>query len=415
MRKILIVPALIVLGSCAQEEPAGAVTEAVEPVSEWRVSIELPDVNLPVQLHLAPDGSEAWFVNGAEQVRVPEISRDASSWILRFPSFNNTVVLEETGTGLTGNLTLVKRGYEQVMPLQAVPDPGFRFIEDPEPAIDVTGRWEVVFTEDDGTESQAIGEFDQQGSGLTGTFLTPKGDYRYLAGDVDGRQLRLSTFDGAHAFVFTAQAMEDGSLEGDFWSGTRWHESWTAKRNFDAGLPDAYELTFLKDGYDRLAFEFPDLQGRHVSLGDEKYRDKVVLVSLAGTWCPNCGDEMVYLSGYFEENRGRGLEIITLLYEHFKDFDTAAALGRAFVDKYDIDFDVLVAGYSDKTEAAETLPMLNHVLAYPTLVFIDRTGMVRRIHTGFSGPGTGQYFEDFKTGFTSYMDELLAETGNGEP
>ena len=219
----------------------------------------------------------------------------------------------------------------------------------------------------------------------------------------------LSTFDGAHAFVFEARMNDDGSLEGDFWSGTKWHQQWTAARDFDAALPDAYSLTFIKDGYEGLEFTFPDLDGKPISLDDEKYRGKVVLVSLAGSWCPNCGDEMAYLSGVYERYRDQGLEIICLLYEHFEDFERAAQQGRALKEKYDIGFDVLVAGISDKTAAAETLPMLNHVLAYPTLIFVDRRGEVRRIHTGFSGPGTGEHFEEFKRKFTSELESLLAE------
>ena len=53
--------------------------------------------------------------------------------------------------------------------------------------------------------------------------------------------------------------------------------------------------------------------------------------------------------------------------------------------------------------------MLNHVLAFPTLIFIDRKGDVRRIHTGFSGPGTGQHYVEFKKEFTALLDELLSE------
>jgi peroxiredoxin len=380
-----------------------------EPVTDWRLVVQLPDVELPVKLHLATDGSEAWFSNGVERVHVPEITRAGDTWTLRFPAFNNTFVLHQDGNHLEGTLTLVKRGYEQTMEVVGGPDPGYLFRETPHVESDVTGRWEVAFVEDDGTESFAIAEFDQQGAQLSGTFLTPKGDYRYLAGEMDSGMLHLSTFDGAHAFVFHAHVQPDGSLQGDFWSGTKWHESWTAQRNFDAQLPDAYELTFIKEGYDGIEFSFPGLDGEAVSLDDEKYRDKVVLVTLSGTWCPNCADEVEFLSRYFSENRERGLEIITLLYEHFEEFDLAAAQGKALVDKHDIEFDVLIAGSSDKTLAAETLPMLNHVLAFPTMIFIDRNGEVRRIHTGFSGPGTGEHYQRFKEEFYAQMEELLAE------
>jgi thiol-disulfide isomerase/thioredoxin len=410
MRKLFALLVLFLLAACSREEPVDAEVAETGPVADWRVSIALPEVNLPAQLHLAPDGSEAWFSNGDEKVRVPIVRHEEDTWTLRFPALNNTIVMKRNGAGFSGELTLVKRGYEQVMELSAEPDRGYRFVENPEPAFDFTGRWEVTFTNDDGEESLAIGEFDQQGGRVTGTFLTPVGDYRYLAGEIDGRMMHLSTFDGAHAFVFTASAAEDGTLSGDFWSGTRWHESWTAVRNFDASLPDAYELTFLKEGFDKLEFTFPNLAGNPVSLLDEKYRGKVVLVNLAGTWCPNCADVMDFLSPYFRENSSRGLEIISLLFEHFEDFDTASRLGKALVAKHEIGFDVLVAGSSDKAVRGESLPMLNHIMAFPTLIFIDRSGAVRRIHTGFSGPGTGQHFVDFKNEFTAQLDELLAES-----
>jgi len=413
MQRQLLVVLLALLSACAREDPAELTDAGSESTSTWRAVINLPAVELPVELFLAEDGSEAWFRNGKEIVNVPQIENEGRLWRLNFPAFNNTLLLEKSEFELSGNLTLVKRGYQQVMSLTATPYNGYRFVSTPVPEIDVTGRWAVTFTDDEGKQTTAVGEFDQQGAKLTGTFLTPLGDYRYLAGEVDGRQLMLSTFDGAHAFVFSAAGQEDGSLEGDFWSGTRWHESWTARRDFDARLPDAYSLTFLKEGYDSLDFSFPDLEGHPVSLQDEKYKSKVVLVSLAGTWCPNCADEMEFLADVYREHRARGLEIVSLLFEHFDDFATAAAQGRALVAEHGIDFEVLVAGSSDKTRAGEALPMLNKVLAFPTLIFIDRNGTVRQIHTGFSGPGTGQYFDEFKKEFAKLLDELLNEKATG--
>jgi len=409
MRQVVLLLLIVLLAACGSEDKGQVATETGNTVSDWRLVIQLPEVELPVKLHLATDGSEAWVSNGQEKVVVSEISRQGDSWRLYFPAFNNTLLLHQEGERLKGSLTLVKRGYEQVMQVTGEPDPGYRFLPNPVASSDFTGRWEVGFVDDDGKQSAAIGEFDQQGSVVSGTFLTPLGDYRYLAGQVDGDMMYLSTLDGAHAFVFHAQMLADGSLKGDFWSGTRWHESWTAKRNFEAQLPDAYSLTYLKEGYDQIAFSFPDLDGSTVALADEKYRDKVVLVTLSGTWCPNCADEVEFLSAYYRENRDRGLEVITLLYEHSEVFELAAKQGRALQSRYGIDYDLLIAGISDKTLAAETLPMLNSVLAFPTMIFIDRKGNVRKIHTGFSGPGTGQHYTQFVEQFKAQMDELFAE------
>ena len=415
MRTCLLALSLAVIAACDAGTGHGAGTtqhHAAGPTENWRLEIELPQVVLPVQLHLAKDSRSAWLQNGAERVPITDIRRDGERLRLHFPAFNNTFDLVLEDQRLSGNLTLVKLGYEQVMPVRGRRGLTYRFSPEPNPGMDVSGRWETLFTADDGTETQAVAEFEQQGGHLVGTFLTPTGDYRYLEGEVDGRQLKLSTFDGSHAFVFVADMDGGGALSGDFWSGTRWHERWRARRNFDARLPDPYSLTYLKEGYDTLQFTFPDLEGRSVALSDRKYQHKVVLVTLSGTWCPNCADEVVFLSGYYRRNRQRGLEIVTLLYEHFGDFERAAAQGRALRDEYDVDYDLLVAGISDKTQAAETLPMLNRVLAFPTMIFIDRSGRVRRIHTGFSGPGTGANYTEFVAGFNQTMDELLAEPGS---
>ena len=411
---LLMLLVIITLQGCGpaaetQQEASGSATSSDWDGESWRVEIELPDTTLPVAMKLAADGSAAWFENGSERVDVGVLDVEGNQYTMRFPAFNNTITLEREGDSLSGTLTLVKRGYEQHMPVRAVPDPGYRFSAAPEAAMDVTGRWEVVFVDEDGKENRAVGEFDQQGSQLTGTFLTATGDYRFLAGEVDGQTMKLSTFDGAHAFVFTATMGPGNLLEGDFWSGTKWHESWTATRNFDAQLPDAYSLTYLKPGFDTVAFSFPNLEGEPVSLEDAKYQDKVVLVTISGTWCPNCADKADFMSAYFSENRDRGMEVVNLLFEHTTDFDEAAQLGKALVEKHGIEYDVLIAGYSDKAVAAEALPMLNHVLAYPTTIFIDRSGQVRKIHTGFSGPGTGGYYREFVQKFNELMDELLAE------
>ena len=330
MRHLLLLVLLFSLFACGSEDDVTNSAPDTGPVSDWRLIIQLPEVDLPVQLHLAADGSEAWISNGAEKAMVSEVSKNGDSYKLHFPAFNSSLLLYKDGSKLKGSLTLVKRGYEQVMQVTGEPDPGYRFRQNPQSSAEFTGRWEVTFVDGNGKESSAIGEFDQKGSTVSGTFLTPVGDYRYLAGDVDGNMLHLSTFDGAHAFVFHAEMQADGSLEGDFWSGTRWHESWTARRNFEANLPDAYAMTYLKDGYDRLEFSFPDLDGNPVALSDQQYKDKVVLVTLSGTWCPNCADEIEFLSGYYRDNQERGLEVITLLYEHFEAFEeTISALHQA--------------------------------------------------------------------------------------
>ena len=312
---------------------------------------------------------------------------------------------------LVGSMSVVREGgSRQMMPLRATKGQTNRFPpgENP-PAVDVSGRWAVTFVQDDGTTTPAVGEFDQVGSTLTGTFLTPTGDYRFLAGDVTGRRMRLSTFDGYHAFLFAAELDSAGVLRGDFWSGTQWYESWEGVRDDDASLPDADALTYVKPGGRQFTFAFPDTTGRLVTFADSMFAGNVVVVSISATWCPNCHDEAAFWAPYYRKNRDRAFAVVALMYEHEEDFDAAARQVKAFARRYDIQYPLLVAGSSDKQAAHRTLPMLNQVMAYPTTLFIDRRGIVRKIHTGFSGPGTGVHYRELTNEFADYVEFLLAE------
>ncbi len=245
---------------------------------------------------------------------------------------------------------------------------------------------------------------------MFGTFLNPNGDYRYLAGHVRGSYFDLSTFDGAHAFIFAGEISEAGTIENaNFWSGNTWHQYWSAELDDTVELPDSFSRTFLNPGYEKFEFEFPDPDGRLVSLNDDKFSGKVVLVTIAGTWCPNCNDEARMMAPWYKELRDQGFEVIALMFEHFDDHDVAAEQVRRFRDKFDIEYETLIAGISDKVEASKMLPALSGILAFPTSVFIDRGGRVRRIHTGFTGPGTGEHYQALQQDFRQLIDELLAE------
>ena len=406
--------ASVCLVACNQ--PTSVADGPVLESGYWQATITLPDAEIETGLEISNDGDiyQASLVNGQERVRISDVSFANNELVLRFPAFNNEIRAVLADDKLSGELTIVRRyGETQVMPFTATPG-GERSLESNEsPRHDMSGRWAVMFHEPDGTNSPSIGEFAQRGSRLFGTFLNPNGDHRFLAGNVRGNRFKLSTFDGAHAFVFSGEINQAGEIvDADFWSSTSWHQKWSGVRDDGVVLPDAYNRTFLKPGYDRFDFEFPDLDGNLVSLGDQKYLGKVVLITIAGTWCPNCNDEARYLAPFYRQYREQGLEIVALLYEHFEDADLAAEQVRQFRAKFAIEYDTLVAGISDKTEAGNTLPALSAVLAYPTTIFIDRDGRVRKIHTGFTGPGTGVHYTRLQKDFTDLVTTMLAEPAN---
>ncbi len=404
---------VVLLSVSACNQPPSVSERPILQTGYWQASITLPGGNIETGIEISRAGEvyQASLVNGQERVRINEVSFLDGELLLRFPAFNNEIRATLIDGKLLGELTIVGRfGKTQVMPFSAIPGNERNQEGSDTPMHDMSGRWQVRFHEPDGTDSPSVGEFAQRGSRLFGTFLTPNGDFRFLAGHVLGNGFKLSTFDGAHAFLFSGEIGETGDIQNaSFWSATSWHQNWSATRNEDIKLPDAFQRTFLKPGYDTFEFEFPDPAGVVVSLADEKFAGKVVLITIAGTWCPNCNDEAAFMAPLHKEYRDQGLEVVALMFEHFEEHDIAAEQVLRFREKFDIEYDTLIAGISDKTAASEVLPALSAVLAYPTTIFTDRGGRVRQIHTGFSGPGTGEHYEQLQQEFRSLITTLLAE------
>jgi peroxiredoxin len=272
-------------------------------------------------------------------------------------------------------------------------------------AYNVAGRWSAVFGSG-AVRDTTVGEFKQTGNKLTGTFLTTTGDYRYLEGTVSGDKLYLSCFDGGHAFLFTATIKDDQTITDGKFGG----EGWAAVKNANAKLPDAYSLTALKPGFKKLAFTFNDINGNKVSLTDSRFKNKVVIVQFMGSWCPNCMDETAFLVNYYKKYYPKGVEVVGLAYERTTDFAKSQRTLTQLKNRFNITYPLLITGYtSNKAETAKSLPMLANFVAFPTTVIIDKKGDVRKIHTGYSGPGTGEHYTEFVNEFEKLTDDLLAE------
>jgi thiol-disulfide isomerase/thioredoxin len=390
----------------------GSRSRELQPGS-YRAVLEVPGGELPFGLDVAREesGLVLYLVNGAERVRVPEVVVGEGKLTARMPGFQNTLTARISGDELEGEVTLLRAGGEtQSLPLKARLGEAWRFHEQPlTDNSDFAGRWSVTFTDDKGKTSPGVAELGQSFGAVTGTVLTPTGDHRFLAGEARGDELLLSRFDGAQAHLYRGKLNERGELVGEHWSGRFGHDRFVAVRNPDAELDTSSVATGLKDPAVKLEFTFPDLDGNPVSFSDPRFAGKVVIVTLAGSWCPNCHDEARFLAELYGKYRAQGLEIVSLMFEHFGDFKQAAEATRRFRKETGIDYATLVAGISDKDEAAKALPQLTGVFAFPTTIFVDRNGVVRKIHAGFSGPATGLHYEQLKQEFTAQVEALLAE------
>lgn len=378
----------------------------------WRATLSIQHQELPFNFDVTKDSTGQYviyLINAAERLKLDDIAFSNDSVTIPLHIFDASIKAKINGDILTGTYT---KHYEKDynVPFHAQYGKPFRFKVDDDNTVtkNYSGTYSVTIFKENGT-TPAVGLFQQNADSVTGTFLTPTGDYRFLQGNIIRDSMFLSTFDGNNMYLFKAGFKNDSTLEGNFYSGKTSLRSWVAHRNDTASLPKQ-SITFLKDGYKEVSFTFPDVNGDNISLSDDKYKDKVVILQIFGTWCPNCMDETKFLAPWYKRNRARGVEIIGLAFERKPDFNYASTRVKKMIDKLDVDYDFVIAGTNNKESTAEALPMLTNVSAYPTTIFIGKDGKVKRIHTGFSGPGTGVYYEQFKEEFNESINTLLKET-----
>lgn len=403
-------------GNTRQDAADAGASHSALLQGRWRATLSLTDTEkLPFNFDLVQknDGSyEAIIVNAQEKIVVSDIAINEDSIIFTLPVFGSQIKGKFNDKRILGSWYNYAKGPDYQLDFYAVYGDTTRFevplVED---NATISGRWAVMFIADDkSSKTDAIGVFEQAGQRVTGTFLTSTGDYRYLEGSVADRDLYLSCFDGAHAFLFKAYVNDDGDLQGDFWSGSHSHEIWVGYRDDTVSLPNPEKLTKLKRGSTDFTFSFPDLNGKQVSLSDETFKNKVVMVQAMGTWCPNCMDETALYTEIYKQYKDRGLEIVALAFEAADTLPKAKPALERYQKHFKLPYTLLYAGKAGKKDALQALPMLDSFTSFPTTIFIDRKGKVRKIHTGFLGPATGKDYQEFVTELNSFLNTLLSES-----
>lgn len=341
-----------------------------------------------------------------------DIKLKQDSLFVVFPTFDSEfrlkIIDKNTLEGRWYNLA--KKG-NYFIPFKASLSNQPRFNNSPS-TLNVDGRWEVTFSYEE-DPYKAVGIFQHKKISahknvevVTGTFRTETGDYRFLQGIESGDSLYLSTFDGSHAFLFTAHQRND-SLYGEFFSGNHYTSKWYAVRNDNYDLPHPDSLTYLVSD-EPVRFDLPDLDSLVYHFPNEQTKNKVTLIQIMGTWCPNCLDESIFL-GELSQTYKESVEIIAVTFETPKTFDERVLKLRKYKDALDLNYTFLLGGPACKSCARDVFPMLNDIISFPTLIFIDKSGSIRKIHTGFNGPGTGVYYEEFKKSTESFLQDLIKE------
>ena len=380
----------------------------------WRVEMKHFSGNLPFNLVVNKGKTSKTYQikiqNGIEKFSLGESFFRGDSLVIPFDLYDSEIVGILTDSKKLKGYWIKKRDGIAIfrIPLEAIYGSTERYSDLKPSKINVSGNWMADFWSDETNHSPGVGMFKQVGNSVTGTFLKTSGDYRFLQGNVSGDSLFMSYFDGSYCMQMRVK-VKGKSFEGNFFSGLAGKRNLKAQLDAKASLPDLKKVTYLKPGFDRIDFSLPDLSGNTIRLQDERFKGKVVVIELMGSWCPNCIDESRFLGPYYKKNKAKGLEVIGLSFEYSEDIKISGPKIRNFINKISIPYPIVFAGTPEDATIEKVLPMLHKINGYPTTFIIDKQGKVREIHTGFSGPGTGVYYTDWIQEFDKTIQALLIE------
>lgn len=369
----------------------------------WRFELQTANARIPFIVEFSFDNKKRLqgnLYNGKETIPLKDIVYRKKE--ISIPISNYEISLElsvDDANSVSGYLVRHNKNPKVKTPVIGMAGGKERYPGPKDKAlIDLSGKWQLELLETDGKKDPAVGIFKQEGNYFTGSILTMTGDYRYLEGFVSGENFEAASFDGVYNYVFRG-SVKKGTLDALISSASI--TGIKGVKDPKATLPSAYSQTKLP----KLKFMFPDLNGKHINL--EAFKNKAVIVTFFGSWCPNCLDETQYLIPWYKENRKRGVEIVALAFERSLSPDEATRQLIKTQKKLGIPFTILQAGSTSEDKPKDKIEGLENFISFPTTVFLNRKHEVVKVHAGFSGPSTGEFFNEWKKEFNATVDELV--------
>ncbi|MCW5964687.1 MAG: TlpA family protein disulfide reductase [Bryobacterales bacterium] len=387
-----------------------ACQKAPDPVAGlWQAEIEngnAPKVAFQIEVVRDGDTVRGALVNGPDREEATSGSFDGKSLALKFNFYDAELQAELADGKLTGEF-IRQRGKSRT---------GRKFTASRElPTFaataagpDLSGDW--ILKVGEGDEQRVWrATLKQEGEKLGGTVIPISGDWGNLAGYVKDGQIYLSRFDGIRGLLWTARIADDGTLVGNFGSDRK-----VVAERFESAMAqgtkpqDPGSYTTVKDPEEPFRFAGVDLDGKQVASTDSRFAGKVVVVTITGTWCPNCHDEAPVLVDLYKRYKDQGLEIVGLAYEYTGNVERDLELLRIYRTRHSIEFPLLLAGTTEPGEIARTLPQLVNFGAYPTTIYLNRDGKVDYIHAGFESKVTGDRHAKLVAEIEERVKHLLA-------
>jgi thiol-disulfide isomerase/thioredoxin len=387
----LVFPAVLVLFIGCQQQPP-------PQKGLWKGTVTLVEQKqLPILMYLdlTPPAPSGYFLNGTEMTPIPEIDQRGDSITFVISEYGAAMRGLWNGGRLSGEFLRFRkdtaRNKFEAFPVTAKSETAN---EKATPGVPLVGKYQAYIKNGDKIDSSSVATFWAQGDSVFGSIIAPDGDYGLMAGKQSGNTVVLGRFSG-----WQGQLMEL-SREQNHWTGKLFYRippvvSFTLEPRA-AKLTEVPESqrTNVKDPRKLFSFSGVTVMGDTVTNLDSRFKGKVLIIDVMGTWCHNCMDGAPLLQKLYAEYARQGLEIVGLSFELTGDAQTARRNLLLYEERYGITFPVLFCGsLDDKNVETRLRSQLNNFGAYPTTIFVDRKGRVQSVHEGFKGPGTGEEYQ----------------------
>ena len=391
---------------------AGSAFGANSINGRYDASISLNGTVIPFRLDISGERNTltGTLYNGDDKETTTDASFTDGAITLNFEHYLTKVVAKPKEGKLEGKVLgrFERDTYISAVPFEATPHVEPAAVKGNIPNIG--GVWEIEYDSAKGEKAWRL-IVKQTGPDVSASILRIDGDTGALDGRFSDGKFVLSHFDGSRPLVAEVTPQANGTLQLQLKGAYTPDNKLTAYRPDAArakGLPepdDFVKHTTVRDPNEIFAFKFPDVNGKLVSNDDPRFKDKVVLAIVTGTWCPNCHDEAQYLIQLYKKYHDKGLEIVALDFEEPEQQDTLSR-EKAFVQHYGVPYTYLIAGAP--SEMWEKVPQAVNLNTWPATLFIGRDGHVKLIHSGFAAPASGEFNQQLKQEFTSTIESLLA-------
>jgi thiol-disulfide isomerase/thioredoxin len=371
----------------------------------WDAVVVVNDVEIPFRFEIAQteSGVSGSFFNGGERIESTSGGFTDHTLTLAYDHYASRLEARLIDGRLEGRY---ERARGAPFPFRATPAATRAPADADAPSIN--GLWHIPVKSSKG---EAAWRFivHQTGPEVSAAILRVDGDTGALTGRYQRGKFVLSHFSGQRPALMEVTLEPDGTLailqdKRTRMTAVREQEA-DARRVADPTDPSRH--SFARNASERFTFSFPDADGRTVSSDDERFRNKVVIVSITGTWCPNCHDEAPFLTELYEAYRGLGLEIVALSFEEAAQLQNPARL-KAYAARYGIDYPMLLAGIPD--QLTEKVPQIENLNSFPTTIFLGRDGLVREVHAGFPSKASGRFYTETRDAIRHLVEQLLAES-----